>query len=222
MAVLVWRLPLREGRESSWGCFNLPVNQTQSTLVSQNCQQVVSFLLTGSDRGGCRPPGGGQRSHAFYAATESSATSALLRPARIALSDRTGFIHSSAPTNATARSDNSIRGNWGRTGVHGRVAPLARLHHRLKPPTRRSDAGPEPSQPRSAISSPSHNSQRSGGPGRAICWLCTELISRRWQSETKPRTWASFVKQCHSPPALRQNSFSVSPSGVSSIGPEYI
>jgi hypothetical protein len=43
-------------------------------------------------------------------------------------------------------------------------------------------------------------------------------ISWRWQSETYPRAWFSLLKQCHSPLALRQYSFSVSPSGVSSIG----
>jgi hypothetical protein len=49
--------------------------------------------------------------------------------------------------------------------------------------------------------------------GRAICCPCTNEISRRWQSETYPRTWASFREQCHSPMALRQYSLSVS-SGV--------
>jgi hypothetical protein len=97
------------------------------------------------------------------------------------------------------------------------LLPLATLTY-SSPPTRRSDAGPEPSQPRSAISSPSHNSQRRRASGRAICCPCTKVISRRWQSEIKPRTWASFWKQCHSPLALRQYMLSVSPSGVSSIG----
>jgi hypothetical protein len=43
-------------------------------------------------------------------------------------------------------------------------------------------------------------------------------ISWRWQSETYPRTWAIFLKQCHSPLDLRQYNLSVSPSCVSSIG----
>jgi hypothetical protein len=40
-------------------------------------------------------------------------------------------------------------------------------------------------------------------------------ISRRWHSETYPRIWASFRKQCHSPLDLRQYSLSVSDFGRS-------
>jgi hypothetical protein len=73
----------------------------------------------------------------------------------------------------------------------------------------------------SSYTNPSHNSQRRRASGRTICCPCTKVISWRWQSETYPRTWTSFWKHCHSPLALRQNSLSVSPSGVPSIGSEY-
>jgi len=87
----------------------------------------------------------------------------------------------------------------------------------MKLPARSGDAGSEPSHPRRAISTPSHTLQRRLASGRAICCPSTMAISRRWHSETYPRTWASFLKQCHSPLALRQYSLSVTPSGVSSI-----
>jgi hypothetical protein len=100
------------------------------------------------------------------------------------------------------------------------VAPPGRLPHLLKLPARRGETGPEPSHPRRSISSPSHAPHRKAASGRAICCPSTKAISRRWHSETYPRTWASFSKQCHSPLALRQYSLSVS-LGVSSIESEY-
>jgi hypothetical protein len=96
-------------------------------------------------------------------------------------------------------------------------APLAASIIYLQLAARRGDAGPEPSHPRRSISSPSHKPQRKWASGREICCPSTQAISRRWHSETYPRTWASFLKQCHSPLALRQYSLSVSPSSVSSI-----
>jgi hypothetical protein len=99
------------------------------------------------------------------------------------------------------------------------VASLGRLHRLLSteasgPPGPR----PEPSHPRCFISTSSHKSQRGSASGRPICCPSTKAISRRWQSETYPRTWGSFLKQCHSHLVLRQYSFSVCPFGVSSIG----
>jgi hypothetical protein len=105
----------------------------------------------------------------------------------------------------------------GFTGVHGRVA-LGHLHHLLKLPARRGEAGPEPSHPRSSISTPSHSLHRRSASGRAIRCPCTNEISRRRHSDMYPRIWVSFRKQCHSPLDLRQNSLSVSPWGVASIG----
>ena len=127
--------------------------------------------------------------------------------------DRTG------PSAATA-GDDQIRGDWAAPAFMVGCSSWP-LHHRLKLPARRGETGPEPSHPRSAISSPSHKLQRRGASGRAICCPSTKATSRRWQSEVYPRTWGSFLKQCHSPLALRQNSLSVNPSGVASIGSEY-
>jgi hypothetical protein len=105
--------------------------------------------------------------------------------------------------------------------LDGRTFKSGHLHHLLKLPARRGETGPEPSHPRSSISTPSHSLHRRSASGRAICCPCTNEISRRRQSEIYPRTWGSFLKQCHSPLDLRQNSLSVSPPGVSSIGSEY-
>jgi hypothetical protein len=101
------------------------------------------------------------------------------------------------------------------------LTPLVHLRHLLKLPARRGEAGPEPCHPRRAVSTPSHSQHRRLASGRAICCPCTNEISRRRQSEIYPRTWASFIKQCHSPLALRQYSLSASPAGVVSIGSEY-
>jgi hypothetical protein len=113
----------------------------------------------------------------------------------------------------------SSSGDWAAMAPRS-VAPLAPFHHLLKLPVRRGETGPEPSQPRRAISSPSHKLHRRWVSGRPICWPCTNKISRPWQSEMYPRTRGSFLKQCHSPLALRQYSLSVSPSGAVSIGSE--
>ena len=112
---------------------------------------------------------------------------------------------------------------WVGIGLNWRswaVAPPGHLPHLLKLPARRGETGPEPSHPRRSISSPSHALHRKAASGRAICCPSTKAISRRWHSETYPRTWASFSKQCHSPLALRQYSLSAS-LGVSSIESEY-
>jgi hypothetical protein len=92
--------------------------------------------------------------------------------------------------------------------------------HLLKLPARRGEAGPGPRQPRSSASTPSHTLHRKAASGRAICCPRTMAISWHWHRDMNPRN-ASFLKQCHSPLALRQYSFSVSPSGVPSIGSEY-
>src|SRR5580704_1549182 len=86
---------------------------------------------------------------------------------------------------------------------------------------RLSETGPEPSHPRRSISSPSHTPHRRAATGREISRPRTIAISWRWQSETYPRTWAIFLKQCHCPLALRQYSLSVSRSGGSAIAAEY-
>jgi len=59
-------------------------------------------------------------------------------------------------------------GDWAKLACIGRVALLGRLHHLLKVPARRGETGPEPSHPRSAISSPSHKLHRKSASGRAI------------------------------------------------------
>jgi hypothetical protein len=116
------------------------------------------------------------------------------------------------PSQVTMKVSNGIGLHWAFM-IGCSSAPL---RHLLKLPARRGDAGPEPSHPRRAISSPSHTLHRRSASGRAICCPCTKVISRRWHRDMNPRN-ASFLKQCHSPLALRQYSFSVSPSGVSSI-----
>ena len=72
--------------------------------------------------------------------------------------------------------------------------------------------------PRRSISSPSHDPQRSRASGREMFCPRTRAISWRWQRERNPGIGPSFLKQCHSPLALRQCSLSVSALDVSSIG----
>jgi hypothetical protein len=122
------------------------------------------------------------------------------------------------PGRRSRRIVRTVPENRGLPSALSRSGSLGCLRHLLKLPARRGETGPEPPHPRRAISSPSHTLQRRSASGLEICCLRTKAISRRWQSETYPRTWGSFLKQCHSHLVLRQYSFSVCPFGVSSIG----
>jgi hypothetical protein len=121
-----------------------------------------------------------------------------------------GFVKVHVRTWCAGRSRNPLsRRSFRNKGSHHLLGLL---------PAHCDDGGPERPHPRRAISSSSHTLQRRRATGRAICCPCTKVISRRWQSETNPRTGASFLKQCHSPLVLRQYSLSASRSGISSIG----
>jgi hypothetical protein len=86
--------------------------------------------------------------------------------------------------------------SWSGSPLARRLRPLIQL------PARRGDAGPEAHHPRRTISSSTQNPQRRLASGRVSCCPYRRLF-RGDGRDTNART-ASFLKQCHSPLALRQ------------------
>jgi hypothetical protein len=103
--------------------------------------------------------------------------------------------------------------SWSGSPLARRLRPLIQL------PARRGDAGPEAHHPRRTISSSTQNPQRRRASGRVSCCPYRRLF-RGDGRDTNART-ASFLKQCHSPLALRQTISQWARLGLPSIGSEY-